>query len=511
LTIGRSILLLCVVLCAAINTESRILATLSIRILTVEADVIVEGDPVVSASGIFPLRYRVGSVLKGPVSLLGQELILKDDDHLYNMSRQSWMRDNQPLPRITTALLFLRNPPDGREGYALVASGIRALADDGTVLVPSQAINPGPYHLSPTKDQNLVAMIAQVQQDLPVVEHLRSLKDIPDRTKRNQAIFGWIEDHKKDFEGGYLGTDAKGWGPLDHDLFSWILESCIPEDCWRAIELEADLRTWSSVGWHPSFCSTRGRELLLTKIFDAKASDSVCLRALGHLGSLACWYANPNQYPGTCNITQEEQKTIIRYIIPLLKHKDSAWRKAAVMCLQSVSWPCDARYQQMLTKQAVPDLSDLYRTERNAEVRDEIIETLRRLEDDAFWQNLTGNPHGMVVYARFNSIYKGVVEFHPILKFGHANFTEPPVFRFEKLAEDGTRAKSELIKPSIQPPDLAKAWADGEMVTMTVPASQFEPGRWRVTLEGRCDGQPWHSEPIEITVPEKKEENGVME
>jgi hypothetical protein len=39
---------------------------------------------------------------------------------------------------------------------------------------------------------------------------------------------------------------------------------------------------------------------------------------------------------------------------------------------------------------------------------------------------------------------------------------------------------------------------------MRVPAAQVSPGLWRVSLEGRLKEHTWRSEPVEVSIPEKK-------
>ena len=509
------ILFVAVAVAATLGTAVRAenLPTLSIRYMTIEADVIVVGAPVVAQDGALSSKYKVTRVLKGPESLVGREVTLRDEG-LYSLPSPSWLSGDEgvePTPRITRALLFLRVPGDDeiQNGYRTVLSGIRALTEKGSVLVPQQFMNPGPQYLLPMKGETWDAMLAQVVEDSPKIAQILRLGDIVDRGKRNQVIFTWIQEHRDEFGGGYFGTQGKGWASLEQKLFDWIMESCIPEDCWRAIQLSSALGTDPQRS-HPSFCSKEGRALLMAKVLDRSLPDELRLRALRELGAGSTfWYAHRSQYPRTLVVTRDEQETIIDHILPILTHKEPSWRAASARCLMSVSWPYDANFEEMTSKRAIPDFVTLYKSERSTEVRNIAVQAIRRIETESSWQKLSGNPEGIVVFLRFAGINGDVLKFDLDLEHTRAKITEIPVFRFQELREGGSAVPPRVVEPTVSYPEdlFRRGWEDWQgMIIMTIPAAQVNAGLWRVSAEGRLGGHTWRSEPVEVTIPDKKKD-----
>jgi hypothetical protein len=507
----RTALILVAILSAAASMEIRSeeLPTLSIRYMTIEADVIVIAVPVVPELRSLPVKFKVAGVLKGPASLDGQEVVLRNEG-LYVFTIPDRMRakdDKTPLPRIAKALLFLKNPPKETPtaGYGTVLSGIRALTETGDLLVPQQMMNPGPLYLRPMKGQVWTDMLVQIQKDLPTISQILELQGIAGLAKRNQAIFTWVDSHKNEL-GGYCLFESKGWGPLEQKLLGWIMDSCIPEDCWRAIELAVELKIERNRN-APSFCSPAGRQLLANKALNPKLPNALRLAALDELGNeQAFWSAYCDEHPGTRVATRDEQKMILERFSPMIDDKDAAFRLAAVRCLQAASYPGDANFDRMISKQAVPALVKRYHCERNTEVRDEIVHALRYIEDEAFWQKLTGNPAGIVVFLQEPHIKPNVLEFDMNLEHTRAKIMSVPSFRCEKLQPDGSVSQTQTIKATISYPKnlFTRGWENADMVTMTMPSSQLEPGNWCVTLEGRWKGQMWRSESLEVSIPGKK-------
>lgn len=510
-----TVLCLLAVLCPAFAVRSLAenLPTLSIRYMTIEADEIVVAEPVDSRAGVLPARYKVIRALKEGDIQVGQEVVIKDENTYRLGFPERWQKpgEKQPPPRIVKALLFLKRPvkPDGNEGYYTVLSGIRALSENKEILVPQQFINPGPHYLVPKKGENFEAMVTQVKRDLPVIKEIRELGTIADQRKRNEAIFQWIDEHKDEFGGGHFGRRSKGWASLEPQLFDWVMESCIPEDCWRAIELSMKLGTGPE-RQRPSFCSPRGRELLLEKAFDESLSQGLRYMALRELGSGGnFWYAHRDDYPRTRVVTPKEQNKIIDQVLPLLEHEDASWRAAGARCLLSASRPYDANYRDRLSRRGLPEFVKLYRSEKTTRVRNVAVEAIRRIGGADFWEELSGNPQGIVVFLRYAGLQEDKLEFHLNLDYTYAKITERPVFQFQELRGDGNAAKPLSVKPTVSyPKDLfTKGWENHHgMVVMTVPANKVKPGRWRVTVKGSWEGHTWQSEPVEVTVSEKTQD-----
>ena len=165
------------------------------------------------------------------------------------------------------------------------------------------------------------------------------------------------------------------------------------------------------------------------------------------------------------------------------------------------SWPGDANFKHLSTKQAVPALVGLYRTEKNAGVRKNLVEAIRRLEDEAFWRELSGNPHGIAVLLSYRGMERGILEFSLLLTHTRAKLTQMPTLEFERLFWN---IQTRSFAPGLKHPKdrFKRGWASEQVVYVTIPAAKVEPGLWRVTAEGRVGeaGGTWRSEPIEIVV-----------
>ena len=87
-------------------------------------------------------------------------------------------------------------------------------------------MNPGPFVLKPDREGTWDSMLEKVRMDLPEIARVRAPGEIADRAQRNKVAFAWIERHRGEF--------GCGWVSLESRVFEWIMESCIPKDCWRA-------------------------------------------------------------------------------------------------------------------------------------------------------------------------------------------------------------------------------------------------------------------------------------
>lgn len=487
--------------------RAEILPTMSLRYMAIEAEVIVIGHPVAAEAGILPMRYRVDEVLKGPAPLASQEIMVKNEGSFDpTLTPRPWADKNAvPVIRVEKALLFLTLPTqDGEDkGFGTVPSGIRALSDDGRMLVPSQFKNPGPQYLVPASDQKWETMLARVTDDLPKIASIRELEKIKDPGKRNQAVLEWIESHKDEFGGGFFDNDTKGWASLEPQLFGWVMESCIPVDCWRALKLSQQLNTRPE-GFHPSFSSKTGRQLLLDKVFDGGLPEAMRLLALQEFGGSTFWYSHTSEYPSVQVVTRDEQAAVIDKVLPLLQSGQESWRVAAVRCLRAASWPNDANYSKMNTQRALPQLVEQYRRERSAQVLEELADTIRRVGDEAFWQNLTGNPRGIVVLLGSDEVTKDRLRFNLNLEHTKAKIIEAPRFMFRLLDAEGNSVRTREFDGVVGYPEdcFIKGWEDTQgSITMTVANPELESGIWRVTVQGRIDGQIWRSEFVEIAYP----------
>ena len=485
--------------------------TISIRYLTILSNLIVVAEPVESKPGVLPTKYKVLDLIHGTDVKAGQTISVEVRE--IELSRPRWSNDEKPATelQIEKALLFLTVSHDDplEPKFKMLSSGIRAVAKTGQILVPQQLSNPGPQYLLPVKDYPWKGVIAQIREDLPKIAQIRALGAIADRAERNRAIFKWIGEHKDEFGGGFFYQDEKpkGWASAEQKLFDWIMESCIPEDCWRAIVLAKELGTGHG-GIFPSFCSPAGRELLLTKTFDEKLPAKLRFAALYELSAGHNFWCNWDDYPQAVVMSAAEQARVIDRLTPLTKMADPTWRKEAVGCIRYASGPNDAARPNLTTKHAIPTFIELYGSERNEEVRWKVVESIRQLEDQAFWQKLSGNPHGIAVRLG-TRIDRGELE-ASLLLYGYsdAKIVDVPRLKLERLDAARKPVETKDVLPKLKYPQNSIA-GNGEgwdgMATLTTSVSELPAGTWRVIVEGIVgpNSEPWHSEPSEFVVNQK--------
>jgi hypothetical protein len=173
--------------------------------------------------------------------------------------------------------------------------------------------------------------------------------------------------------------------------------------------------------------------------------------------------------------------------------------------VKSVSWPGDTNFNNRISKRAVPAFVKLYRTEKSPEVRNELVDAIRRLEDEAFWRKISGNPAGIVVIPHLARIRDGVLEFNVNINHTRAKITKVPGFRFQKIKKDGSVSEPRPVEATVpyEKNQFDMGWSGGSVV-FHIPVAGLEPGLYRVWLEGNYQGIKWRSESIELTVPDLK-------
>lgn len=229
--------------------DAATLPTEHLRPMSVAADLIVVGEPLDTHAQHIAQKYKILEVLKGAGVAEGDEITLSDVG-LYSQPGSSYVRNpknEQTPPRFPKALLFLKHQSQTKSvnGFGVIPSGIRVLDGKGDLLVPVQFNNPGGYCFTKSKTHDWDAMLNAIRSDLREIAGLRGFGLIEDHGLRNQTIFRWLERHKAELTrpSEYIFTySEKSWGPLDGQLFDWILESCLPADCWKAIVLAVELK-----------------------------------------------------------------------------------------------------------------------------------------------------------------------------------------------------------------------------------------------------------------------------
>jgi hypothetical protein len=479
----------------------------SLRSLVIDASVIIVGEPVGGVElGIMPKIFTVRQVLKGDASLIATTIDMEDRYNIRLTELIERDENHNPVKRdITKALLFLSDVKnaDGKTSANLV--GIRAVSSKGEVLQPRQIMNPGPLTLSPSKGVLVWdEIIARVSEDVPKIDQILAMENIADPAERNKVVLAWIESHKHEFGGGqWEGADKKGWAQIEWKVFDWVRATCIPDDAWRVTVLAVELDRSEGADYFHAFSSQRGRELLLEKVFDQALDEKFRLRALSELND-AIWGSYEYRDLGVCHASPEQQVQVIERVLPLLAHPNAAWRLEAARAVFSASWPPSAPDHHRIDKRAVPQFTERYKVERNADVREVLVNALLRLEDAAYWEKLTGNPEHLAIDLSFDRNNPEGMEFHARqLQYATINISEIPDFVFEKLSNTGAVVESQTSRAlAVYPEDLfIKGWSRGGGVSLRAQPSELSPGIWRVKLRGTVNGKSWHSEPVEIAWP----------
>src|SRR5262249_35501791 len=108
------------------------------------------------------------------------------------------------------------------------------------------------------------------RRDSAAVKRVLFLKQLNDPHRRNQRLLEWVDDHRHEF--GSVNPERGGWGDLETDIFDWIMASGIPEDCWAAVRLYAELNHGAVPPLKsPAFGSREGRDFLLQIVLNEKA------------------------------------------------------------------------------------------------------------------------------------------------------------------------------------------------------------------------------------------------
>jgi len=130
------------------------------------------------------------------------------------------------------------------------------------------------------------------------------------------------------------------------------------------------------------------------------------------------------------------------------------------------------------------------------------------MSDEWSWQQISGNPRGMVVIARVSEARQDELVCHVNVLYTRTQRTLPPAAHFEQRDERGVVVNSALVIPQVKTVTTraareVSAWIEnGELI---LPVGDLAPGTWRLTFEGSTDeGETWHSEPIEVTLPVMK-------
>lgn len=521
---------LIVVLLATGAARAESILTYSIRSLVVQSSTIVQARPVDPTMAKGQVQaFKVTEVLKGPAIRTGTTITVwgMEEYHLGMPDQLEKLAGGEPSP-VVRVILFL-NPTGGAEAkpgvFDLTHSGIRCLDANDNVLWPWQWMNPGGLNLVPEKGADWDKIIARVRSDVPKVAGAMALRGIKDPAERNQAIFAWIEKHRGEFKENHFApaggepNEPPGWAELESDTFNWIMDTCRPDDGWRALKLAREV-TGEPVQRYgsdaPAFGSPEGRKLLLGVILDAKQAPTDRKLALDWLYA-SCWVKrHQERHPGLADITPKEQAEIILKLSPLLKDADHGVRGLAARAIADASSPRDGSRRDRDTDAALPALIDAYRNEPPSYTRNEMAEIVLRLGGENAWVTASGNPGGILVVLQSlcqrNDYGRDRICFQ-MNNFSlgtHNTITDQPTLIMERLGDKGeVQKRVSMPLPVSYPQDLwKKGWSNCQgCISVEVPRASLAKGRWRFTVEGTTGKEvrvQWHSEPEVIELDQGK-------
>lgn len=480
-----------------------------LRALAVSSDLIVMVRPVPGDS--LPERqaqdwshqtaFDVEEVLKGDAKLAGTRLRVRDRSLF--VLRSPWLKSESV--EMKQAMLFLTRTPEGDWNLDYLYT----LTADDVVVRPTQMMNPGPYILAEKSNLSWSDAKEMVRSFLPQIEALKTLRAIPDPSARNQALFGWINDHKKEFYGQFLKPQdrntepKKGWGRYEYEVFEWILEAGIHTDSWRALQTHADtcgdsITSWNNLNPTKTFTNHSGRAFLLSKLIDTdqplmgrRAAASLLSSALnnGPLNSAS---------PERNSVTPEDQTAILKAAIPLATHDDLILRREVIYLLLHATDPFNDTSRPQKNKLALPVIVKALGVEQDNEMLSDMPSRLNHLMDEAEWKELTGNDSRICVTISA-SCDAGML--HLQVNSDHLpDGAELPVeVVLQRLDKSGFAVEVVTRKvAAYYPKTWPKDW-QGVMALEPISLASLPSGTWKVHLKGisadarRLPWSSWHT------------------
>lgn len=491
-----------------------------LRALTVSSDTVVIVSPVTGSS--LPERdsdhehqtsFHVEEVLKGEPKLASTTLRVWDGSRFVRRSAFD-ARIRGPEYggiQVEQAMLFLTKTNEG--GWHL--DYLYALTKDGDVVRPFQEINPGPYVLGEKCGLTWRDAREIVRSFLPELEALKALRAIPEPLKRNQALFGWIQDHKDEFYGRFLALkDAAreprtGWGRLEHEVFQWILEAGIHEDSWLALQRHAETggnpaTSWAGLGSHGTFTNHSGRAFLLAKLLDTAqplvARRTAAIQLCSALNNGPLTATNPERN----SVTPADQAAILQACIPLVSHEDAPLRRSIIGLLVEATDPFNDASRPQKNKLALPAVGKALMDEQDNGISAYIPPRLNHLLDEKEWKELTGNDSRICITVHASQD-AGNLQLH--VSSNHLpGGTELPVeILLELLDQKGMVAESVNRTGVAGHPEKWPEDRDSYTITLApVPVHDLSSGTWRVRLKGvSADARrlPWTSWQTFFSIP----------
>jgi hypothetical protein len=487
-------------------TRAEILPTLSVHELCYRADVVVAAVP---THPEMPGHFRVREVFRGTALKPGDVFRVPPQD----LPRRDGETSSSPSKGgFVEILLFLKAAPDGAEpkAFLLVPSGVRCTSGEENVLVPRQLVNTGPYVMVARQDVIWGDYRGRVREVAAEMDHLLILAARPAGERRTQALFDWVERHRNEFGGGFFEGSC-GWGTVEEKVFDWLLESDSRDDVWRTVRLYAALNRGALPRLpRPVFATPEGRAFLCDTAWDERQLAGDRARALALLAA-----------PGTLGgadgraqpLTREEQKETVERLRPLLSAASTAVRSAAVRAVQQLSAP-KAAGLAFVDQSALSDLVKAYKDAAPGALRDDLAEAVCAVGGERHWQELTGNPHGLVVCLADLSPKGTTIHFWVAMRHGRQRVAECPMLVLERLDEKNAPVeKKEVPLPLAPPSDVwGEGWDGSAPLRAQLSLADFAPGVWQFTVKGTVgkDRIVWASETrrVQLSEPPKPNERG---
>lgn len=497
-------LFLALILCHQASGEN--LPSQYLRALAASSDAVVIVRPVAGSS----LPHHEAEDYKHQ-TLFDAEEVLKGDPKLASTTLRVWDRSlfdlGSPWPKseiikLKQAMLFLTKTNEGDWNLEY----LYVLTTDGVVVRPTQLNNPGAYVLAEKPDLSWFDTQDIVRKFLPQIEALKALRAIPDASKRNQALFGWIKDHQGEFYGSFLmpkdstSEPRIGWGCLEYEVFEWILEADIHADSWLAMQRRAEtcrhaVTSWDNLSRSRTFTNHSGRAFLLAKLLDpnqpliARRAAASLLSASLNNGPLST--TNPERN----SVTSADQTNILQTCMPLASHEDPILRREVLYMLVSATDPFNDASRPQKNKLALSVIANALSGERDNSMLSDLPTHLNHLMDEVEWKALTGNDSRICVTV---SASLDAAKLHLQVNSKHLpDGAELPVeVVLERLDKNGVATEAVTSKVAAHyPKKWPKDW-QGCMSLEPIPVDALTSGTWKVRLKGvSADARrlPWTS------------------
>jgi len=491
---------------------------LPVRELAFQADAIVVAVPVDRKQvGI----CKVVRQLKGRQDLTGQEILFMD--------LISYFPPDGDLPwgQVRQMCLFLTG--NGRD-YRLLPGGLRCAGRAEAVWRLGLDTGPVTFHLMEQVPSTWDDFLRHLERALPAVKRLLFLKDLPPGSRRNRALLDWIERHRLELvqieSASGQHRSEQGWGSLEMLPFQWVLDSGVLPDCWRAIQLYAEIHSGECLGLDRTiFCSPTGRAFLLHVALGDNQLEGQRRRALRLLASPATLLgkskALPSLPPAQPSSTQarsasaetgpgagasglgapldpREQGEILGQMKPLLQARSPALRTVAATAVLAVSRPLSGTepFQQRL----LPALVQAYKAEKPGGARDALAEAVRLVGGEQHWQQLNGQKNGLAAYIQELHPRGDVLFFWLALRSRDLRVHELPALVLERLDKDGKVVEKKTLPlpgTNLVPGLWTAGWDGSAPLYAQLSVAALEMGTWRLTAEGTAgkDKVRWVSEP----------------